>query len=78
MALVAIVDRVGYGRSCRTNLSLIYLLQLRIIKTTVTYKIKIKHDNYIIEKSCRFYDKNKYTLFVEHFFLTYKIKSVIR
>lgn len=63
----------SYGRSCKTNLNLIYQLQLRILKTIVPYKVKINHKNNYHDlfhycKILPIHEKIQYTLLVENFF----------
>lgn len=63
----------SYGRSCKTNLNLIYQLQIRLMKTIVPYKVKLKHkdDYHGLFNYCNIlpiHEKIKYTLLVEQFF----------
>lgn len=63
----------SYGLTCKGNLDKIYGMQLRILKTIVPTKIKLKYkdDNCGLFHHCNIlpvHEKLKYMLLVEHFF----------
>lgn len=63
----------SYGRTFKSHLDLIYNLQLRILKTIVPYKVKIKFKNNYRElfsycKTLPIHEKIHYTLLNENFF----------